>query len=242
MPLPALLAAGLIGLAIGVIGSDEAAKEEAEKERERHEEEKKAAWLEIAREHARLEAERRNMRTASAARFKRNEEEGRKFFRNFGTLGEDDAEDEDYKGCAVEDSGNDDECEEKNCGKSDVEADGAVRYVVSRRDGESEEEHMARVCALYAIGAYVGRFDPEADIDEYVLDEPERSDLIAELTSGVDFDTIMEKYLDHVAPDELRELDRIVRRMIFVEGESPKAAYDFYAYKWKPYLDARLEG
>lgn len=242
MPLPALLAAGLIGLAIGVIGSDEAAKEEAEKERERHEEEKKAAWLEIARERARLKAERRNMRTASAARFKRKEEEERKFFRDFGTLDEDDAEDEDGEGCAVEDSDNDDKCEDKNCGESDVEADGVVRYVVSRRDGESEEEHAARVCALYAIGAYVGRFDPEADIDDDVLDEPERSDLIAELISGVDFDAIIEKYLDQVAPDELCELDMIVRRMIFIEGESPEAAYDFYAYKWKPYLDARLEG
>lgn len=104
------------------------------------------------------------------------------------------------------------------------------------------EEHAARVCALYAIGAYVGRFDPEADIDEEVLDEPERSDLIAELTSGMDFDAIIEKYLDQAAPDELCELDGIVRRMIFVEGESPEAAYDFYAYKWKPYLDARLKG
>lgn len=53
MPLPALLAAGLIGLAIGVIGSDAETKEEAGKERDRHEEEKKAAWLEIARERAR---------------------------------------------------------------------------------------------------------------------------------------------------------------------------------------------
>lgn len=240
MPLPALLAAGLIGLAVGVIGSDEAAKEEAEKERERHEE-KIAALLEIAMGRVRLEEERRNMRTASAARFERNGEKERQFLRDFGILGEDDAEDEDGEGCSVEDSGNDDECEDKNCGESDVEADGTVRYVVSRRDGESEEEHTARVCALYAIGAYVGRFDPEADIGD-VLGEPERSDLIAELTSGVDFDTIMEKYLNQVAPDELCELDRIVRRMIFVEGESPKAAYDFYAYKWKPYLDARLKG
>lgn len=37
MPLPALLAAGFVGLVLGVVGSDAAAKEEAEKERARTE-------------------------------------------------------------------------------------------------------------------------------------------------------------------------------------------------------------
>ena len=228
MALPALLAAGLIGLAIGVIGSDEAHKEEAEKARERHEEEKKAAWLEIARERARLEAERRDMRGAFGAGSEHDGEEERKIFGGSGLLDDDD------ESFADEDT--------EDGGEEGGESGGTVLGGVSRRGGESEEEHAARICALYAIGAYVGRFDPEADIDEEALSEPERSDLIAELISGMDFDAIVEKYLDRVGSDELRELDGIVRRMIFVEGESSEHACDFYAYKWKPYLDARLKG
>lgn len=228
MALPALLAAGFIGLVLGVVGSDAAAKEEAEKERERHEEEKKAAWLEIARERARLEAERRDMRGAFGAGSEHDGEEERKNFGGSGLL------DDDEESFADEDA--------EDGGEEGGESGGTVLGGVSRRGGESEEEHAARICALYAIGAYVGRFDPEADIDEEALSEPERSDLIAELISGMDFDAIVEKYLDRVGSGELRELDGIVRRMIFVEGKSPETAYDFYAYKWKPYLDARLKG
>lgn len=193
MALPALLAAGLIGFALGVIGSDEAAKEEAEKERKRHEEEaKKATWLETERERARQQAEEWDMIADS-------DEEDKELFDMVGNI-------------------------------------------LLRRDGESEEEHAARICALYAIGAHVGYFDPETDIDEEILGEPERSDLIAELESGVSFDAIKEKYLDRLAACELRSLDGIVRHMIFVESDTDDSAYDFYAYKWKPYLDARLKG
>ena len=62
MALPALLAAGLIGFALGVIGSDEAAKADAEKERKRHEDEaKKATWLETEKERVRQQAEEWDM-------------------------------------------------------------------------------------------------------------------------------------------------------------------------------------
>ena len=224
MALPALLAAGLIGLAIGVIGSDEAHKEEAEKERERHEEEKKAAWLEIASERARLEAERRDMRGAFVAGSEYDGEEERKTFGGSGLLDDDE---ESFADEDTEDGG---------------ESGGAILGDVSRRDEESEEEYAARIVALYAIGAYIGYFNPETDINEEMLGEPERSELIEDLKSGLAFDAIKEKYLDGFGSDELRELDGIVRRMIFVEGESSEHACDFYAYKWKPYLDARLKG
>lgn len=238
MPLPALLAAGFLGLVLGVVGSDAAAKEETEKERKRFEEkaekerarleEEKAAWLEIARERERLEEERRNMRAAFGSRSEYNDEDEQKTFGGSGLL---DNGEETFTDEEKEDDGED-------CGKSG----GTVSYVLSRRDGESEEEHAARICALYAIGAYIGYFAPESDIDEEMLGEPERSELIEDLKSGLAFDAIKEKYLDGFGSDELRELDGIVRRMIFVEGESSEHAYDFYAYKWKPYLDARLKG
>ena len=193
MALPALLAAGLIGFALGVIGSDEAAKADAEKERKRHEDEaKKATWLETEKEHVRQQAEEWDMIADS-------DEEDNELFDMAGNI-------------------------------------------LLRRDGESEEEHTTRLCALYAIGAHVGYFAPETDIDEEMLGEPERSDLIAELESGVSFDAIKEKYLDRLAAGELRSLDGIVRHIIFVEGDTDDSAYDFYAYKWKPYLDARLKG
>lgn len=193
MALPALLAAGLIGFALGVIGSDEAAKADAEKERKRHEDEaKKATWLETEKERVRQQAEEWDMIADS-------DEEDNELFNMAGNI-------------------------------------------LLRRDGESEEEHTTRLCALYAIGAHVGYFAPETDIDEEMLGEPERSELIEDLKSGLAFDAIKEKYLDGFGSDELRELDGIVRRMIFVEGESSEHACDFYAYKWKPYLDARLKG
>lgn len=193
MALPALLAAGLIGFALGVIGSDEAAKADAEKERKRHEDEaKKATWLETEKERVRQQAEEWDMIADS-------DEEDNELFNMAGNI-------------------------------------------LLRRDGESEEEHTTRLCALYAIGAHVGYFAPETDIDEEMLGEPERSDLIAELESGVSFDAIKEKYLDRLAAYELRSLDGIVRHMIFVESDTDDSAYDFYAYKWKPYLDARLKG
>ncbi len=193
MALPALLAAGLIGFALGVIGSDEAAKADAEKERKRHEAgEKKATWRETERERARQQAEEWDMIADS-------DEENEELFDMAGNI-------------------------------------------LLRRDGESEEEHTTRLCALYAIGAHVGYFAPETDIDEEILGEPERSDLIAELESGMDFDAIKEKYLDRLAAGELRNLDGIVRHIIFVEGETDDSACDFYAYKWKPYLDAQLKG
>lgn len=228
MALPALLAAGFIGLVLGVVGSDAAAKEEAEKEREKHEEEKKAAWLEIARERARLEAERRDMRGAFGAGSEHDGEEERKIFGGSGLL------DDDEESCADEDT--------EDGGEEGGESGGTVLGDVSRRDEESEEEYAARIGALYAIGAYIGYFNPETDINEEMLGEPERSELIEDLKSGLAFDAIKEKYLDGFGSVELRELDGIVRRMIFVEGKSPKTAYDFYAYKWKPYLDARLKG
>ena len=193
MALPALLAAGLIGFALGVIGSDEAAKADAEKERKRHEDEaKKATWLETEKERVRQQAEEWDMIAGS-------DEEDNELFNMAGNI-------------------------------------------LLRRDGESKEEHTTRLCALYAIGAHVGYFAPETDIDEEMLGEPERSDLIAELESGVSFDAIKEKYLDRLAACELRSLDGIVRHMIFVESDTDDSAYDFYAYKWKPYLDARLKG
>ncbi len=238
MPLPALLAAGFLGLVLGVVGSDAAAKEETEKERKRFEEkaekerarleEEKAAWLEIARERERLEEERRNMRAAFGSRSEYNDEDEQKTFGGSGLL---DNDEETFTDEEKEDDGED-------CGKSG----GTVSYVLSRRDGESEEEHAARICALYAIGAHVGYFAPETDIDEEMLGEPERSDLIAELESGVSFDAIKEKYLDRLAAGELRSLDGIVRHIIFVESDTDDSACDFYAYKWKPYLDARLKG
>lgn len=228
MALPALLAAGFIGLVLGVVGSDAAAKEEAEKEREKHEEEKKAAWLEIARERARLEAERRDMRGAFGAGSEHDGEEERKIFGGSGLL------DDDEESCADEDT--------EDGGEEGGESGGTVLGDVSRRDEESEEEYAARIGALYAIGAYIGYFNPETDINEEMLGEPERSELIEDLKSGLAFDAIKEKYLDGFGSVELRELDGIVRRMIFVEGKSPETAYDFYAYKWKPYLDARLKG
>ena len=193
MALPALLAAGLIGFALGVIGSDEAAKADAEKERKRHEdEEKQATWLETEKERAHQQAEEWDMIAGS-------DEEDNELFDMAGNI-------------------------------------------LLRRDGESEEEHTTRLCALYAIGAHVGYFAPESDIDEEMLGEPERSDLIAELESGVSFDAIKDKYLDRLAACELRSLDGIVRHIIFVESDTDDSAYDFYAYKWKPYLDARLKG
>ena len=193
MALPALLAAGLIGFALGVIGSDEAAKADAEKERKRHEDEaKKATWLETEKERVRQQAEEWDMIADS-------DEEDNELFNMAGNI-------------------------------------------LLRRDGEREEEHTTRLCALYAIGAHVGYFAPETDIDEEMLGEPERSDLIAELESGVSFDAIKEKYLDRLAACALRSLDGIVRHMIFVESDTADSAYDFYAYKWKPYLDARLKG
>lgn len=238
MPLPALLAAGFLGLVLGVVGSDAAAKEETEKERKRFEEkaekerarleEEKAAWLEIARERERLEEERRNMRAAFGSRSEYNDEDEQKTFGGSGLL------DDDEESCADEDT--------EDGGEEGGESGGTVLGDVSRRDEESEEEYAARIGALYAIGAYIGYFNPETDINEEMLGEPERSELIEDLKSGLAFDAIKEKYLDGFGSVELRELDGIVRRMIFVEGKSPETAYDFYAYKWKPYLDARLKG
>ena len=121
----------------------------------------------------------------------------------------------------------------------------------ARKFDESVEQHIARVCALYAVGMHIGYLDGQFDSNDdqaviNVLGSPELQEeyvkkrlytMLNNIGGATNFNVIAEQYLSKVSSNKLAELDEIVRMLVDANGR--KEAYTFYESKWKPYLRSR---
>lgn len=126
------------------------------------------------------------------------------------------------------------------------------RIDTARKFGEEVEQHIARVCALYAIGKYIGYLDGQFDSNDdqavvNVLGSPELQEeyvkkrlyvTLNDLENPIGFEVISEQYLSKVGDDKLGELDEIVRMLVDANGR--EEAYNFYESGWKSYLHSRI--
>lgn len=117
----------------------------------------------------------------------------------------------------------------------------SIEYDIRRRAEETEEQRSARISALYAVCMNIGCLDDEYDIDDSKVDQTVASAIKEAIETNPNFEAAKTSFLDKVRIEELKELDEIVKKLVFMSDERNESRCDFYAYKWKPYFDSRIK-
>ena len=124
------------------------------------------------------------------------------------------------------------------------------RIDTAKKFNETVEQHINRVASFYGLAVCIGNLDGAFDEEDQqavieVLGDPKlqeeyvRKELSGIFQTRANLEKIKERYLDKLPPDDLKELDEVIRAVIYADGVVDDNEINFYDHQWQPYLNRR---
>lgn len=124
------------------------------------------------------------------------------------------------------------------------------RIDTAKKFNETVEQHINRVASFYGLAVCIGNLDGAFDEEDQqavieVLGDPKlqeeyvQKELSEVFQTRPNLEKIKERYLDKLPPDDLKELDEVIRAVIYSDGVVDDNEKNFYDNQWQPYLNSK---